>query len=141
MTADGLDFHQVDALARQAVDLLLPEAELTITETPRNNAYVYPQATGGDHGLWRITVTIAPDNHAVLTLNPRQPASAALADLLVELSAACHGHFRGRSFPECPPHDHPALISADPAGVVLICPQDGHRIEVLTPADPRPPSG
>lgn len=134
MTDDVLDFHRVDALARQAVDLLLPEAELTITETPRNNAYVYPQATGGDHGFWRIEVTIAADSHAALTLNPNQPAAAALAELISDLSDACHGQFRGRAFPECPGHDHAALISVVADDVVLTCPLDGRQVSVLTPA-------
>ncbi len=51
MTNGNLDFHQVDALARQALDMLLPDAELTIHETLRRNTYIYPRATSGDHGL------------------------------------------------------------------------------------------
>ena len=89
-----------------------------------------------DHGYWRITVTIGPGNRAVLTLDPRQSATAALADLLSELSAACHGHFRGTAFPDCPGHDHPALISAGADSVLLTCPETGNRIRSLTAATP-----
>jgi hypothetical protein len=136
MSESVLNFHQIDALARQGVDLLLPKAELTITETPRNNAYVYPQATGGDHGLWQITVTIAADSHATLFVNPALSPPATLAALLTELSAACHGHFRGHAFPECPSHEHPALISTEAGRVILTCPQTGRSVSTLIPAQP-----
>jgi hypothetical protein len=133
--ADGiLDFHQMDALARQAVDLLMPEAGLTITETPRSNAYVYPQATGGDHGLWEITVSITADSHATMSIDPALSASAALAALLTELSSACHGTFRSHAFPECPSHDHPSSIHAETDSVVLTCPQTGRSVSILVPA-------
>lgn len=122
-----LDFNEVNALARQAVDLLLPQAHLRIEETPRSNAYIYPQATGGDHGSWRITVTIAPGNSAVLGLDSRSSRAAALGDLIVELSAACHHKFRGRFFPECPGHAHPADVRVDGDVVVLVCPNDEHE--------------
>lgn len=129
-----LDFHEVNALARQAVDLLIPEARLTIEETPRNNAYVYPQATGGDRGLWRVTVTIAPGNSAVLGVDSRSSPAAALGELIVELGAACGHEFRGRYFPECPGHDHPADVRVDDDVVVLVCADDDRENATLVPA-------
>jgi hypothetical protein len=138
VTNRNLDFHQIDALARQAVDLLLPEAELSIQETLRSNAYIYPQATGGDHGLWRITVTIAPGNSAVLSVDWAQSPADALADILAELSGAVHGTFRGRHFPECPGDDHPAEVSTEGGSVLLLCPRDGHQVGRLVPAVAQP---
>ncbi len=131
-----LDFHEVDALARQAVDLLAPEAHLTITETPRSNAYVYPQATGGDHGLWRVSVTIAPGNSATVGVDPTSSPAAALGDLIVELGAACHHRFRGRPFPECPGHNHAAQVEVDGGVVLLRCPADPAAFTELIPQSP-----
>jgi len=131
-----LGFHEVDALARQAVDLLVPEAELTITETPRNNAYVYPSATGGDHGFWRITVTIAPGNAAVLSLDPGRTPSEALADLVVELGEVTHGQFRSHYFPDCPGHGHAAVASPSGALVTFTCPVEARVVAEFSPALP-----
>lgn len=136
MQARYLDFNEVNALARQAVDLLIPEAHLTIAETPRSNAYVYPQATGGDHGFWRVGVMIAPGNSAVLGLDAQSSRAAALGNLIIELSAACHHKFRGRFFPECPGHDHPADVKVDGEVVLLLCPEDQHENVRLIPAAP-----
>ncbi len=136
MSSGYLDFHDVNALARQAVDLLVPEAHLDIEQSPRSNAYVYPQATGGDPGNWRITVTIAPDNSSVLTVEPQWPPALALANLLLELAAATHGEFRGRPFPECPGHSHPAGVDVAGDLVVLRCPADAHAVATLVPARP-----
>lgn len=128
-----LTFHDVDALARQAVDLLTPQAHLTIEETPRSNAYVYPQATGGDHGLWRVTATIAPGNSAVLSVDPSSAPAAALGSLIVQLAAACDHNFRGRAFPECPGHSHPANIRVDREVVVLACSTGDNESMTLVP--------
>lgn len=136
MWNEYLDFNAVNSLARQAVDLLVPAADLTIEESPRNNAYVYPQATGADHGIWRITVTIAPGNAAVLTLDPRWSPGIALSNLITELSHACGGEFRGRPFPSCPDHDHPADVEIEGDTVVLRCPDNAHDQVRLFPAIP-----
>lgn len=136
MSTMPLDFHEIDAVARQAVDLLAPEAHLTITETLRNNAYVYPQATGGDHGLWRISVTIAPGNSATVGVDPAMSPAAALGHLIIELGAACHHHFRGRPFPACPAHDHVAHVEVVGGDVVLRCPADPAATTVLVPRAP-----
>lgn len=106
---------------------------MSIDETQRNNAYVYPHATGGDHGLWRVTVTIAPGNSAVLGLDSRSSPTAALGDLIAELGAACGHEFRGRCFPECPGHDHPADVRVDDKVVVLVCPQSHRENATLIP--------
>ena len=128
-----LTFHDVDALARQAVDLLTPQVHLSIEETPRSNAYVYPQATGGDHGMWRVTATIAPGNCAVLSVDPRSAPAAALGNLIVQLAAACQHNFRGRAFPECPGHSHPADVRVDGKAVVLACPTGDNESRTLVP--------
>lgn len=131
---DGyLDFNEVNTLARQAVDLLLPQAHLTIEETPRSNAYIYPQAAGGDHGSWRVTVTIAPGNSAVFGLDSRSSRAAALGNLIVELGAACQHMFRGKFFPECPGHSHPAEVKVQGDAVLLVCPDDEHENATLLP--------
>jgi len=131
-----LGFNEINTLARQAVDLLIPQAHLTIEETPRSNAYVYPQATGGDHGLWRVRVTIAPGNSCVLGLDSRWSPATALGNLIDELSAACHGEFRGRFFPDCPGHDHPAATKVDGGVVVLQCPDGRGENARLIPESP-----
>lgn len=137
MDTGRLGFHDVNALARQAVDLLLPEADLSIEETPRNNAYVYPQATGGDHGLWRVTVTIAPGNSAILVVDTDGSRADVLGRLLIELAAACHGEFRGKFFPPCPENRHAAQVRVEAGVVVLACPDDAHDDVQLVPALPK----
>lgn len=137
MDTGRLGFNDVNALARQAVDLLIPEADLTIEETPRNNAYVYPQATGGDHGLWRVMVTIAPENSAALVVDTNGSRAEVLGRLLIELAAACHGEFRGRFFPPCPENRHAAQVRVEADVVVLVCPDDEHDDLELVPALPR----
>lgn len=138
MRDDYLEFDDVHTLSRQAVDLLLPAAHLSIEESARSNAYVYPQATGGDHGSWRVRVTIAPGNSAVFTISPRGSPASTLSNLITGLSGACHGEFRGRPFPDCPGHEHRANVEVEGDLVVLRCPADGHENVRLLPALPQP---
>lgn len=133
----ALGFHDIDALARQAVDLLSPDAVLTITETPRTNAYVYPQATGGDHGAWRVAVTLAADNHTSLVLDAYLSRAAALGQLLTGLAAASGGRFRGTPFPPCPDHRHQAVVRVQDDRVCLDCPVE-HSSVTLFPVIPKP---
>lgn len=137
MPSGYLTFHDVDSLARQALDLLDPEAALAIEQTPRNNAYVFPQATGGDQGWWRITATIAPGNSAVFSVDPGLAAAPALAEMITHLAAACQHEFRGRAFPECSGHTHAAQVEVDGDVVVLACPSGRGEGTTLIPQTAR----
>lgn len=136
MPSSSLTIHDVDALARQAADLLTTDAHLSIEETSRSNPYVYPDATGGDRGRWRITVRLGPNNSAVLGLDPATAPATALGQLITELAEACDHQFRGRAFPPCTGPGHPADVVVEERTVVLACPNGSHADVTLVPSVP-----
>jgi hypothetical protein len=136
MTSRALDFNEVNALAHQAVGLLPTEAEFTIEDTTRSVSYVLPQDVRGDHGLWRVTVSIGPGNSAVLHVNASRSPVEALSDLISELAGATGGTFRGRPFPDCPGHDHPSRVAIEGSAVFLRCPVTERTTNVLEPDRP-----
>jgi hypothetical protein len=132
---DGLPGDQdVAALARQAVDLLYPPAQVSVDALNRGGRW---STWGGlsmqPHRPRRVTVRISADNRCLIGVNPDWSPVITLAHLVTALGDSCGHRFRGVWFPPCPRHPHAATVDIDGDTVVLRCPDSGWTVQRLIP--------
>ena len=119
----------VAALARQAVDLLDPEIDITITPQDRADPYRW-----GQHA-WVISLGDGGAFYVEADWTPTKALSRLLDALAHDIAET--PRFRGLAFPQClPGHVHPAQIEVEGNDVVLTCPQTGKAVTRLVPEVP-----
>jgi hypothetical protein len=126
--------RDVQDLARQAVNLLYPPAEVTVEAlNPGGRWATWGGLSMTPHRPRRVIVRIGPGNQCTIGINPDWPPVHTLAHLVDALGGACGHNFRGTCFPPCPGHEHPAHVDEDSDTVVLRCPDTGHVVLRLMP--------
>jgi hypothetical protein len=132
---DGwLGDRDVHDLARQAVKLLYPPANVTVEAlNPGGRWATWGGLSMAPHRPRRVIVRIEPGNQCIIGINPDWTPVHTLAHLVDALGGACGHRFRGRWFPPCPGHDHPAQVNETDEAVVLRCPDTGLVAVLLSP--------
>lgn len=132
---DGwLGDRDVHDLARQAVNLLYPAANVTVEAlNPGGRWASWGGLSMAPHRPRRVIVRIGPDNQCVIGINPDWTPVHTLAHLLDALGGASEHRFRGTWFPPCPGHDHPAHVGEADDAVMLHCPGTGRVAMRLNP--------
>lgn len=121
-------------LARQAADLLDHSASVVVEALNGGGRNASWGGLSREPGVpRRVRVRLAPGNECILGVNPGWSSISVLANLIAELAGACGHQFRGRWFPNCPGHEHPAGISTGDESVRLTCPETGLLVADLTP--------
>ena len=132
---DGwLGDRDVYDLARQAVDLLYPRAEVTVDAlNPGGRWATWGGLSMAPHRPRRVTVRIGPGNQSAIGIDPDWTPVHTLAHLVDALGGACGHRFRGTWFPPCPGHEHPAVVEEADDAVLLRCPDTGRVVSRLRP--------
>jgi hypothetical protein len=122
----------VALLARQAVDLLDPDIEISIEPEDPVDPYRF------GHQAWLVQPVLDAHRRFGARIQSTDSPVAALGLLLEHLAehSGASELFRGRLFPPCPGHDHPADIEVEDQEVVLRCPDTGEAVARIRPALP-----
>jgi hypothetical protein len=119
----------VAAVARQAVDLLDPEIDITITPQDRADPYRW-----GGHA-WVVSVGELGEFYVEAGWTPTEALFRLLGALANDIAET--SRFWGLAFPRCSPgHAHPAQLDVEGSEVVLTCPQTGETVTRLVPDVP-----
>jgi hypothetical protein len=119
----------VAALARQAVDLLDPEIDITIAPQDRADPYRW-----GQHA-WVVSLGELGAFYVEADWTPAQALSRLLDALAKDVAQT--PRYQGRAFPQClPGHAHLAQVDVEGGEVVLTCPQTGKAVTRLVPEIP-----
>lgn len=122
----------VALLARQAVDLLDPDIEIAIEPEDPVDPYRF------GHQAWLVRPVLDDHGRFAARIQSTDSPVAALALLLEHLAdhSGASALFRGRAFPPCPGHDHPADIEVEDDLVLLRCPETDEVVTRLRPELP-----
>ena len=120
----------VAALARQAVDLLAPDIEITIEPDADDDPYRYGPRS------WLVWPLIDGRRRFGIWLESTMTPTHVLARLLDGLGEASESdRFWGTAFPAClPGHRHDACVRDDSGEVTLVCPHTDEVVGRVSPA-------
>jgi len=129
-----LEDGDIAVLARQALNLLDPEAEIDIVPQPSADPYRW----GGLAGAWLVWPRLDGRRRFAIRVTSDLSPAGALAHLIDGLAQNLSDSalFRGADFPPCPGHEHPAELGTDGDDVVLRCPDTADEVGRIRPALP-----